>query len=344
MKLLKKPEKGKRIRRPVPPIHDNLLFREPTVENPVRLSLRSQSALSTGAPPTRASGETPKSRSRSGVSHRQRYLIRHRTAKGRTHPLIRPVRVVGRVLLAFETYLPLIALAVLSVSLWFSPRTQLRSLTITGAPPATHPAIAEIVHQHWHEPIALHKVPIRIESQLAKWSWVQSVHWQARSPHQAVLSVRPRPHWIAIRGQNGEKRFLDSAGFLFRSPNPPPTTPAGEIVLIEDQAMPPDGPITQTALKRAFHLLCVLHQDERVEGARVQVQSTGELTLACRLARQPTVALQVRLGDANRLSHQIALLFALLNTDHEQMANWEYLDLKSPTAPALKLRPQGGTR
>ncbi len=349
MKTRKPPEKGKRIHRPVPPIHDSLLFREPTGErfflspareylkhssrekkfvNPSHLSSRSKTTASRASSPVHRTSPSPT----------KKHPTLRRPAKSRTNPFIRFVRPIRGALRTLETYLPLIALAVLSVSLWFSPRTQLQSLTIIGAPPAMHPAIAEIVHQHWHEPIALHKVPIRIESQIAKWSWVQSVHYKPRSPHQAVLSVRPRTHWIAIRGQNGEKRFLDSAGFLFRSPNPPPTTPAGEIVLTEDQAMPPEGPITQTALKRAFHLLCALHEDGRVKQARINLPPSGELTLTCRLTRKPTVALQVRLGDASTLPRQISLICALLNTDPEQMQRWEYVDIKSPTAPALKIR------
>lgn len=309
MKVLKQPEKGRRVRITVPPMEENFLFREPSGH-----ALRRQ-----GRPQKRP---TPASR------------MVHPKRKNQQAPAL---RLFVKALLGVERALPLIALAVLSGSLWFSPRTRLQTLTVEGAPATTHSAIQEVLRSHWREPITLHALPARLEAHLQRWGWVHSARWQPLNPTEAKLVLQPRQPFITLRLEKGQKWFLDSAGFLFRSPNPPLTTPAGEILLCEESAMPPEGFITHTALKRAFHLLCALHQDGRVQQARLLVQPTGEMSLTCRLARQPTT-LQVRLGDASALPHQIGLLQALINTNPQQIARWEYVDLKTPTAPALKLR------
>lgn len=310
MKVLKKREKGRRVRIVVAPATDNLLFREPLGHAPRAYPQRHKPpAPKPLAPRSKRSGQPS-----------------------------RGLRFLAKALLAVEHALPLIALACLSASLWFSPRTRLQTLTIEGAPPTAHPAIREVVLRHWREPVAVYALPAQLEARLEQWGWVYSARWQPLHPTEAKLVIQPRQHFATLHLEKGQKGFLDPAGFLFRSPNPPATTPAGEILLCEEQAMPPEGFITQSALKRAFHLLCALHQDGRVQQVRLLVQPTGEMALTCRLVRHPEVSLQVRLGDASALPHQMALIQALISTDPERLATWEYVDLKTPSAPALKLR------
>lgn len=310
MKVLKKPEKGRRVRIVPAPVGDSLLFREPSGHAPRTHPQRRKRRIP----------ETVVSRSK------------------RSRQPSRALRFLAKALLGVERALPLIALACLSGSLWFSPRTRLQTLTIEGAPPTTHAALHELLRSHWREPIALYALPAQLEAHLQRWGWVHSARWQPLSPTEAKLVLQPRQHFIMLRLEKGQKWFLDSAGFLFRSPNPPNITPAGEILLCEEQAMPPEGFITRPALKRAFHLLCALHQDGRVQNTRLLVQPTGEIALTCRLVRHPEISLQVRLGDADALPHQMVLLQALVSTNPQQIATWEYVDLKTPTAPALKLR------
>lgn len=261
----------------------------------------------------------------------------------RPKPIARPNRrafPIVRLLRRLDTVLVYALLALLGVSLWFSPRTQLRCLEIVGVPNSVQSSIRERLTLLLDQHPALTHLPQRMENTLQQMDWVQQAVWIAQTPHRARVRVTPRTPFIEVRYPNGEKRYLDPTGFLFRAPKNVATTPGGVIELSHPASPPVNGERIDPAMQRAFALLGTLAQERMAQQACVTIQPTGELLLRCQPWGQ-SLPLTFRLGDALSLQAQLRLIRTVLTHANPEMAHWEYIDLKSPFAPAIKRRSGG---
>ncbi|MER3402054.1 MAG: hypothetical protein C4336_00810 [Armatimonadota bacterium] len=258
-------------------------------------------------------------------------------------PVARPRRrafPIVRLLRRLDTALVYAVLALLGVSLWFSPRTQLQRLEIVGVPDSVQTPIRERLTPLLDQHPALTHLPQRMENALQQMGWVQQAVWIAQTPHRARVLVTARTPFIEVRYPNGEKRYLDPTGFLYRAPKNVSAVPGGVIELSHPASPPLDGERIDPAMQHAFALLGTLAQERTAQQARVTIQPTGELLLHC----QPwgrSLPLTFRLGDALSWQAQLRLIRAVLTHANPEMAHWEYIDLKSPFAPAIKHRSGG---
>ncbi len=227
-------------------------------------------------------------------------------------------------------------LTTLSVSLWFSPRTQLQTLQITGVPEPARATVQAQLASCLQTPIPLSDLPRRAEHALQQIDWVADATWRPHTPRHAQLIVRPREPFIEVRYPNGEKRYLDTTGFLFHAPKPPATVLGGVICTETPPEPPASGEMKHPAMRRAFEVLKAVHEAGRTRQARIVIAESGELQLHCQ-PRAHDFALTFRLGDAAPLTEQIPLICQILAHADLQMAHWEYIDIKSPVAPAIKL-------
>ncbi len=235
-----------------------------------------------------------------------------------------------------DTALAYAVLTTLSVSLWFSPRTQLQTLQIAGVPEPARATVQAQLASCLQTPIALSDSPRRAERALQQMGWVANATWRPQTPHQAQLSVQPREPFIEVRYPNGEKRYLDPTGFLFHAPKPPVMVSGGVIHTTTPAEPPADGEMKHPAMRRAFAILKAVYEAGRTRHARIVIAGSGELLLYCQ-PRTHDFELTFRLGDAAPLTEQIPLIRQILAHVDIQMARWEYVDIKSPAAPAIKL-------
>lgn len=235
-----------------------------------------------------------------------------------------------------DTVLAYAVLTTLSASLWFSPRTQLQTLQITGVPEPARATVQAQLASCLQTPIPLSDLPRRAERTLQQMGWVADATWRPQTPHQAQLRVQPREPFIEVRYPNGEKRYLDPTGFLFHAPKPPAMVSGGVIRTTTPAEPPADGEMKHPAMRRAFEVLKAVHEAGRTRQARILIAESGELLLYCQ-PHAHDFELTFRLGDAAPLNEQIPLICQILAHADTQMARWEYVDIKSPAAPAIKL-------
>lgn len=247
-----------------------------------------------------------------------------------------------RFLRQLESMLMVAILVSLGISVWFSPCTQLQVVQVMGVPDTARTALALELASLGTAHAALSHLPRRMEQKLQRLGWVRQVSWQPQTPHRALLVVVPREPLIEVRYHGGQKRYLDSAGFLFHAPKTPEKVPLGVIEIAYPTEPHVDGEMKHPVIQRAFALLHALLEAHAVQHAQVTIHQTGELVLSCQL-RQHALRLTFRLGDALALPQQLRLIHTLLAHPKAEMAHWEYIDIKSPSAPAIK-RKAGGER
>lgn len=266
----------------------------------------------------------------------------HKTARPR-----KPMRSTRRwnavrFLRQLDSMLIVAILASLGVSVWFSPRTQLQVVQVTGVPDTARTELApELASLGTSHPTLSH-LPSKMEQKLQRLGWVQQVSWLPQTPYRAMLVVVPREPLIEVRYYGGQKRYLDSAGFLFHAPKTPEKVPLGVIEIAYPTEPHVDGEMKHPAIQRAFTLLHALLEAHAVQHAQMTIHQNGELVLSCQ-PRKRDLRLTFRLGDALALPQQLRFICTVLAHPKAEMAHWEYIDIKSPSAPALK-RKAGGER
>jgi len=110
--------------------------------------------------------------------------------------------------------------------------------------------------------------------------------------------------------------------------------------------MPSEGSIRSGEIARAFEIVRALAGDPRLQRVQLNLHPDGAQVLHLQRATSGAESLQVRLGDALQWREQVGLVKKLLDAPAEELRKWAYVDLKSPKAPAIRLRNplQGGER
>jgi hypothetical protein len=253
-----------------------------------------------------------------------------------------------------ESTLWLLTGLALVVSLWASPRMQPRVLMITGAPPAAHAAIEARLRTLWREPYGVQLSAGALEAELAQLGWVAQVQIVPRLPARLQVHLQPREPFVAIRDSANRQIFIDPAGIVFSSPNPPHSVPGGIIRLLAGHAIPDEGALQpDSPLERAFKLLQALHDTvppasrgepqggeqplafgENHPRWEVELTPNGELNLLCQA--EGGLPLRFQLGDAAEWQQQAEVIRLVVSSPMSRQARWEYIDLKSPSHPAVK--------
>jgi hypothetical protein len=236
-----------------------------------------------------------------------------------------------------ESTLWLLVGLVLVVSLWASPRMQPRTLVIEGAPPAAHHEIEMLLRSLWREPYGIRISAGALEAELVRLGWVAQVQVLPRLPAQLRLHLQPREPFVEVRTPTNRRLFIDPAGITFLPPNPPHSVPGGVIRLPEGYAIPFEI-VADSPVGRAFQLLHALNRRSafgtRHLAWQVELTPGGELNLFCRA--EGGAAMRFHLGDAFEWQQQVEVILQLLDSPLSGWADWEYIDLKSPSHPAVK--------
>ncbi len=245
-----------------------------------------------------------------------------------------------------EPVLWLIVGVALVVSVWASPRMQPRVLMVHGVPPAAQQEIETHLRRLWQrQPYSVWLGTRAIERELQRYRWVAQVQVRPLIPTRLQLHLQPRVAFAKIRDSAGGQIFVDSAGVVFQPPNPPNRVSGGTILLSEGDALPSEGVLkTGTPLWRAFELLRTLSQHDAPTGQStrtIRIEAQGELSLTCQAVGGATM--RFRLGDAALYQQQAQVIQLLMNRSPAQLAQWEYVDLKSPSYPAVKPLSKGAT-
>ncbi|GIV04645.1 MAG: hypothetical protein KatS3mg016_0220 [Fimbriimonadales bacterium] len=233
---------------------------------------------------------------------------------------------------------------VLSLSLWFSPRTQLTRITVQGVPAEAHATVEQAIRSQLRTPIALSDAPRQIERALHQQPWIAFAQWRAAGVGAAELSIVPRTPEVLIEDANGTRIFADPTGFLFSPPNKNAQPVGGRIRLGQDYLMPPQGRFLEGEMRRALAILQAVHSRVDVRNPRAQVSKTQGIRLWLELHRGTATPLQVRFGDANALDTQLQTLTRILDTPTYKLQEWDYIDISTPNAEVVKPRstPLGG--
>ncbi len=251
----------------------------------------------------------------------------------------RPVRRLPLRAAHLESALWLLVGLALVVSLWASPRMQPRLLLIEGAPPAAHHEIEMLLRSLWREPYGIRMGTSELEAELARLGWMAQVQVLPRLPARLQIHLQPRVPFVEIRNSANRRIFIDSAGIAFLPPNPPHSVPGGVIRLSEGHALPNEGVLPpDSPIERAFKLLQALNR--RISFGRghpiwtVQLTPNGELNLLCRV--EGGASMRFQLGDAAKWRQQAEVIRLVLGSPVSRQARWDYIDLKSPSHPAVK--------
>ncbi|MFQ3610492.1 MAG: hypothetical protein SNJ72_03260 [Fimbriimonadales bacterium] len=244
---------------------------------------------------------------------------------------------VGRNL---ESLLWFSALGALALSVWFSPLTRLQTLQVVGAPVSVQAELSQAIREVSQNGFT----PRTLEQRLQQYGWIARAEWHGVYPGTAQLRLFPRRGVVEVRGPQSEKRYIDPAGFVFTAPKDLPQEPSGTIRVVETQRMPSEGPVRTGEMVRAFAIVRALAEDSRVRHVQVNLHPNGAQVLLLQRATPTAEVMQVRLGDALQWREQVAVVKRLLDVPADEVRQWLYVDLKSPKAPALRLRSasQGG--
>lgn len=249
----------------------------------------------------------------------------------------------------------------LVLSVWASPRMQPRRLIVHGAPPAARQELEARLRQLWQkQPYSIRLGAHALENEIKRFGWIAQAQVHPALPARLHLYIQPRQAFVEVRTDDAlisspelpasnsrspsraSRIFIDAAGIVFQPPNPPDRAPGGVIYLSGSAALPPEGALQEgSPLWRAFELLRTLdQQDQPIRYVRtVRIEPNGELSLSCQAVGGATMLF--RLGDAAHYQQQAQLIQLLLNSSPAQLAQWEYVDLKSPLHPAVKPLPKG---
>lgn len=237
-------------------------------------------------------------------------------------------------------------LTTLSLSLWFSPRTQLTRITVQGVPVEARTETERMIRNFIRSPLPLTDAPRQIEQALRQQPWVATAQWRAAGIGAATLQVAPRIPDVLIETADGSQIFADPTGFLFMPPNKNPTPLSGRIRLGRDYPIPQQGNFLDGEMRRAFTILKAVHSRTEVRNSRVLVSKTQGIRVWLELQRGKATPfpLQVRFGDANALNAQILTLMRVLDLPTHNLQQWEYIDISTPNAEVVKPRstPVGG--
>jgi len=231
-------------------------------------------------------------------------------------------------------------LGALALSLWFSPRTRLTRLEVAGAPSEAHAELLARIEPLLRLPIALRDAPRQLERAVQSLDWVQQARWQATGVGQARLTVAPREPFAEIQGANGARLFADPTGFLFRPPNPDLKPTSGVIRLVQDDTRLRIGGQVEGDMRAALTILHAVRRRADVHRPCVQVSRTHGLRLFAQIQRgaEPSVAVQLRFGDAGALEQQLPTMHCLLDAPLADLRQWEYVDISAPGSEAVKPR------
>jgi hypothetical protein len=235
----------------------------------------------------------------------------------------------------------------LTLSLWFSPRTQLARLEVVGAPSEAHAELYALLSPRLQPPIALRDAPRHIERAVQSLDWVQQARWQPTGVGHARLTIIPRTPFAAIQGTNGDRLFADPTGVLFRPPNRNLQPTSGVIRLAQEGPCLRTGSYVEGEMQAALTILHAASHRADVLRPRVQVSRTHGIRLFAQIQRgsEPPVAVQLRFGDASALEQQILTMHCLLDLPLDDLRQWEYVDISAPGSEAVKPRETvGGKR
>jgi len=302
-------------------------------ERGVRVRIRSQATASRLAPVLEPTGKL----SVSAPARAAGYGRTKRHAR-RAAPFL---RWLGR---NAEPLLWATVLSALALSLWFSPLTQLTRLEVVGALGEARAELYALLQTHLRQPMPLHDSPRQVERAVQALEWVQQVRWQAAGVGRARLRVVPRTPFAEIRDENGARIFADPAGFLFAPPNPNQRPTAGMIRLAQDSTRRWNGRYAEGEMRAALEILRAVSRRADVRRPRVHLSRTNGIRLYAEVQRgaETPVAVQLRFGDANALERQLATMHRLLDMPLSEWHQWEYVDISTPDAEAVKPRATSG--
>ncbi|MCS7190170.1 MAG: hypothetical protein NZ843_01060, partial [Fimbriimonadales bacterium] len=112
-----------------------------------------------------------------------------------------------------------------------------------------------------------------------------------------------------------------------------------------DYPTPQRGEVLSGEMRRAFTILQAMHARADVRNPRVLVSKTQGIRLWLEIQRgsQTPFTLQVRFGDASALPVQLQTLQRVLAMPTDTLQRWEYVDISTPSAEAVKPRaPHNG--
>ncbi len=302
-------------------------------ERGTRVRIRSQATASRLAPVLEPTGKFSVSAPARTAGHR-----RPKRRVSRASPLR---RWMGR---NAEPLLWGAVLGALALSLWFSPRTQLTRLEVAGVPSEARAELYALLQTHLHQPMPLYDSPRQVERAVQALDWVQQAQWQAAGVGRARLLVVPRVPFAEIRDENGARIFADATGFLFAPPNPNPRPTSGLIRLAQDSTRRWSGRYAEGEMRAALEILRAVSSRADIRHPRVHLSRTNGIRLYAEVQRgaETPVAVQLRFGDANALERQLATMHRLLEMPLSELRQWEYVDISTPDAEAVKPRATTG--
>jgi hypothetical protein len=302
-------------------------------ERGTRVRIRSQATASRLAPVLEPTGRFSMPAPARAAGHR-----RSKRRAGRVSPF---GRWIGR---NAEPLLWATVLGALALSLWFSPRTQLTHLEVVGAPWEARAGLYALLQTHLRRPMPLHDSPRQVERAVQALDWVRQARWQAAGVGRARLLVVPRVPFAEIRDENGARIFADATGFLFAPPNPNPRPTSGLIRLAQDSTRRWNGRYAEGEMRAALEILRAVSHRADVRRPRVHLSRTNGIRLYAEVQRgaETPVAVQLRFGDANALERQLATMHRLLEMPLSELRQWEYVDISTPDAEAVKPRATTG--
>ncbi|MCX7992375.1 MAG: hypothetical protein N2651_01770 [Fimbriimonadales bacterium] len=231
-------------------------------------------------------------------------------------------------------------LGVLSLSLWFSPRTQLTRLTVQGVPSEAQMSIEQAIRSQLRTPVALSNTFRQLEQTLSQVDWIRAVQWRAAGVGAARLYITPRTPDALIETANGARIFADPTGFLFLPPNRNAIPLSGRIRLGQDYPTPQRGDVLNGEMHRALTILQALHARAEAHNLRTTISKTQGIRLWLDLQRgaEPPFPLQVRFGDASALHTQLKRLNRILEMPSDTLRKCDYIDISTPGAEVIKPR------
>ncbi|MEN3001254.1 MAG: FtsQ-type POTRA domain-containing protein [Armatimonadota bacterium] len=265
---------------------------------------------------------------------------------------VRPIRTVRRRswLTAHRTLIEnslwLLVGVLLVLSVWASPRMQPQVLIVHHVPPAAQSEIEARLRALWQrQPYSVWLGAQALERELQHLPWVAQAQVRPHLPSRLHIILQPREAFVEVRADPDRRIFIDRAGIAFQPPNPPKSVPGGVIYLSGGADLPSEGALHHgSPLWRAFQLLQTLYQDAQPTPSvqSIHIEPDGELSLTCKA--EGGAPMQFRLGDAAHYQQQAQVIQLLRHCPPTQIAQWEYIDLKSPAYPAVKplSKAQGG--
>ncbi len=208
-----------------------------------------------------------------------------------------------------------------------SPWTGLRTVTVVGAHPSDRVWLQSVLRPRAGTPaLALDRG--RLERELRREPRVKDVHIARGLDGRLTLRLEYRQPFARWHGPSWSVE-VDGEGVPFRH-----SVVLRPFRVTSMRPQPPPLGRRAHSLEVPLQILHFVQTNRLARQATVTVDRSGEICL-----NMPASA-PVRFGSGENVSQKLATLRSILGRDRTLLARAEYLDLKHPGAPALKMKRQ----